>query len=50
VLPQARKFDELKVVASDSLIEPVQQIEILPRQISQGRDFDVDVDPPLQLQ
>jgi DNA recombination protein RmuC len=50
VLPQARKFAELEVVASDSLIEPVQQIEILPRQISQGRDFDVDVDPPLQLQ
>jgi DNA recombination protein RmuC len=50
VLPQARKFAELDVVASDTLIEPVQQIEILPRQISQGRDLDVDVEATRQLQ
>lgn len=50
VMPQARKFAELEVVASDSLIEPVQQIEILPRQISQGRDFDVEVEATQRLQ
>jgi DNA recombination protein RmuC len=50
VLPQARKFTDLEVVASDKLIATVQPIEILPRQISQGRDFDIDVDPPVQLQ
>ncbi len=50
VLPQARKFTELEVVASDALIEPVQQIEILPRQISQGRDFDVEVEATRHLQ
>ncbi len=50
VLPQARKFSELEVVASDTPINLVPEIEILPRQIAQGRDFDVEIEPPRQLQ
>jgi DNA recombination protein RmuC len=50
VLPQARKFAELEVVASDNMIDTLCQVEIVPRQISTGRDFDVEIEPPQQLQ
>ncbi len=50
VLPQARKFAELEVVAADKAIDSVLPVEILPRQISQGRDFDLEPEPPRQLQ
>jgi DNA recombination protein RmuC len=50
VLPQARKFTELEVVASDGEMERLAQVEIMPRQIAQGRDFDVTADLPQRLQ
>jgi DNA recombination protein RmuC len=50
VLPQARKFAELEVVAADNPLDVLVQVDILPRQISGGRDFDLEPEPPRQLQ